>query len=282
MREYILIALVIFVLVITAYSIYKFALERSASNVTEEIPQISNALMVWMALVVAAVVLLSFVILYGKKLSFENNIGQIGDFFGGLINPVLSFLALLVLLRTTLIQTVEARKTTRFMSSQQCIMEVEKFENTFFQLLDRAEKYCEDHFRVKQSGKEVAITKVSVLAKSLQSNRNRLDNLGWRDQLRETKSHIRPLVAGDISNGFYLRVARVVYLVHKASILPDLKSDYMKIARDTLMPDERILFSSMCFVRGGRTRKIVREWDFSFLKHHGYVSNIMADYYRGS
>ncbi|WP_375123657.1 hypothetical protein [Pseudomonas sp. LW8] len=282
MREYILIAVIVFVVLVTAYSIYQFVSERSVSGVIEEIPPISNALMVWMALVVAAVVLLSFVILYGRKLNFENNIGQIGDFFGGLINPVLSFLALLVLLRTTLIQTVEARKTTTFMSSQQSIMEVEKFENTFFQLLDRVEKYCEDHFRVNQTSKADSMTKIAALAKLLQSQRKRLDDLAWRDQLNETKAHIRTLITGDIRNGFYLRTARVVHLVHNANISHDLKSSYMNIARDTLMPNERILFSSMCFVRGGKTRKVVREWDFSFLKRHGYVSNIMADYYRGS
>ena len=71
-------------------------------------------------------------------------------------------------------------------------------------------------------------------------------------------------------------------MVHRANISPDLKSDYMAIVRDTLMPNERVLFSSLCFVRGGRTRRVVREWNFSFLKHHAYVSNIMADYYRGS
>jgi uncharacterized membrane protein len=279
-KEYVLIVLVIIIFGVTAYSFYRFALERNSPSVNEDIPPISNALMIWMALIVAVLVSLSFVLLYGKKLRFENNIGQIGDFFGGLINPVLSFLALLVLLRTTLIQTVEARKTTRFMSLQQGIMEVEKFENTFFQLLDRVEKYCEVHFRVKESSK--AGDKIEVLSKSLQSKRTQLDLLGWRDQLKDTKAHIRSLVGGDINNGFYLRTSRVVDLVNKSGISSELKGDYMKVARDTLMPSERILFASMCFVRRGRMRKVVRQWDFSFLKRHGYVSNIMADYYRGS
>ena len=86
--------------------------ERQGRKLVELSP-ISNSLIVWVALVVGALVALLFVTLYGRPLNINNDIGQVGDFIGGLINPVLSFLALLVLLRTMQIQTSEARKNDR-------------------------------------------------------------------------------------------------------------------------------------------------------------------------
>ncbi|NCE87020.1 hypothetical protein [Pseudomonas sp. Q1] len=282
MREYIAIGLMMFILCITVLSVYRLALERSPSVDDNDIPPISNALMVWIALVVAAVVLLSFVVLYGRKLNIENNIGQIGDFVGGLINPVLSFLALLVLLRTTLIQTIEARKTTKFMASQQRILEVEKFENTFFQLLDRVEQYCDLHLRVKSEIKAGGVEKISVTVNNLKSKRKEFDLLNWREQMKAVKSHISSEAKGDITNGFFLRTRRVVQMVHDAGISEDLKVVYMEVVRDTLTPHERILFSSQCFVRGGKFRKLVKKYNFSYLKHHAFPSKIIADYFEGS
>ncbi|WP_138984514.1 hypothetical protein [Pseudomonas extremaustralis] len=67
--------------------------------------------------------MLCFFLLFDQDFVIDNNIGQVGDFVGGLTNPILSFIALLVLLRTTMIQTAEARKTADFLERQMRFIE---------------------------------------------------------------------------------------------------------------------------------------------------------------
>ena len=128
MREFLEIVLIVFLLVVSAYSLYRYMCDKSGSEDAKAVEPINNILVVWMALGLTGLVILSFVVLYGRRLNIENNIGQIGDFVGGLTNPVLGFLGLLVLLRTSLIQTKELRKTTELMVEQKRLMEKERFE----------------------------------------------------------------------------------------------------------------------------------------------------------
>lgn len=68
--------------------------------------------------------------------------GQLGDFFGGMLNPVFSFLAFIALLATFSIQIKEFRNSTEELSKsafalaqQNSTLAKQNFENSFFQLL---------------------------------------------------------------------------------------------------------------------------------------------------
>lgn len=63
--------------------------------------------------------------------------GTFGDFIGGTLNPILSFLALIVLLRTYAMQREELKKTEETQKRQQ-------FESTFFELLKLHNQVLED------------------------------------------------------------------------------------------------------------------------------------------
>lgn len=69
--------------------------------------------------------------------------GQLGDFLGGVLNPCLSFMALIAVLHSIKIQSKElseAQKETkianRLQSQQTALFERQNFESTFFRLLD--------------------------------------------------------------------------------------------------------------------------------------------------
>lgn len=280
MKEFISIGLVVFILGVSVFSLYRFTLERSGSDLSDDLPPMSNTLMVWLALVVAAIVLLCFVTLNGKKLNIENNIGQVGDFVGGLINPVLSFLALLVLLRTTLIQTVEARKTTSFMASQQKILEAEKFETTYFQLVDRVEKYCELYLRGESKEAKDNRSVVSEAVRRILSRRSEFDLLSVRAQLKAVKLHVCELVENDDFNIFLLRAVRVINMVGNATLPENEKLHYMEMFRDTVLPQERIIFCCYMFFKSKAVRQLIRKYNFCFLMDHAYPSKVIADYYK--
>ncbi|MDD2865496.1 MAG: putative phage abortive infection protein, partial [Methylococcales bacterium] len=69
--------------------------------------------------------------------------GQFGDYIGGTLNPLLSFLALIVLLRTYAMQREELKKTEETQKRQQ-------FENMFFELLKVHNQFMENFFELRE------------------------------------------------------------------------------------------------------------------------------------
>lgn len=278
MRELLEIVLVAGVLLVTIVSVYKYFHERQGRKLVELSP-ISNSLIVWVALVVGALVALLFVTLYGKPLNINNNIGQVGDFIGGLINPVLSFLALLVLLRTMQIQTSEARKTTGFLESQQKMLELERFEGTFFQLLDRLDNYCESHLRVENSKGE---TYAARCVQKMVDARQDFDKLKPISQYRLARNKWNEISENDTFSIFYLRALRVARQVANSNLEFALKRSYMNVLRDTMLPDERIVFANLAFYHSKRSRDLVRSWELDFVKADWYTCQIVSDFYHKS
>lgn len=279
LREFILIALIVFILSVSIFSFFKLKIEVGSQESTVDHQPLNNVLIIWVALVIAAVVLLFFMVLNGKKLNIENNIGQIGDFVGGLINPVLSFLALLVLLRTTMIQTSEARKTTNFMALQQKILEAEKFETTFFHLVDRVEKYCETYLRIQSEDTKVERSMVSEVVRKILAKRSEFDSVSAREQLKSARLHVSELVEKDDLNIFIHRVVRVINSIANSSISEDEKHYYMNLFRDTLLPEERIVFTSYIFFRSKPVRNLVKDFGFCYVKNHAFPCRVIAEFY---
>lgn len=71
-----------------------------------------------------------------KHLSGDNAIwGQFGDFFGGTLNPILSFLSMNLLLLTIHLQIDQLSSQKRDSKKQLELLAQESFETTFFQLI---------------------------------------------------------------------------------------------------------------------------------------------------
>jgi uncharacterized membrane protein len=78
-----------------------------------------------------------------------DQIGQVGDLFGGLINPFLTFLTVLLLLVYSVRFQVEELKETRSeiikstqaLESQDKNLSIQRFENSFFKLLEHFDNY---------------------------------------------------------------------------------------------------------------------------------------------
>jgi len=82
--------------------------------------------------IIALIFYFVYFVIY-NELPLSSNIehwGQIGDFFGGMLNPIYSFLALIVLWFTLL--------------DNQKKSEIEKFENNFFNMLDMLKSLLKD------------------------------------------------------------------------------------------------------------------------------------------
>ena len=104
---------------------------------------INNA--IFIALFAFAVVVCSYVAKFYAH-NFSNSSsdwGTFGDFVGGTLNPLLSFLALIILLRTfsmqreeLIIQREELKDTKEILKTQSQTQIKQQFESTFFALLN--------------------------------------------------------------------------------------------------------------------------------------------------
>lgn len=85
---------------------------------------------------VSAVIFLYVLKFYSYDISEDSgDWGTFGDYVGGLLNPFLSFLALIVLLRTYSTQRKELEETQEILNEQKETQKRQQFESTFFELL---------------------------------------------------------------------------------------------------------------------------------------------------
>lgn len=96
-----------------------------------------------MALIAAATVLIFYIYNFQGDLSpDQSKWAEFGDYFGGVLNPIFSFFALIALLMTILVQShelqlsrIEVTKSSEALSKQSEGQKVQIFENTFFHLV---------------------------------------------------------------------------------------------------------------------------------------------------
>ena len=96
---------------------------------------------VWIALVLVAIVYLSFFINFSYHLNYKisndsTQWGQFGDYVGGLLNPVLSFISMVLLIQSLNIQTQTNEKTIEELKLTKKIEKQRAFESLFFNLIE--------------------------------------------------------------------------------------------------------------------------------------------------
>ncbi len=92
----------------------------------------------------AVYLILSVFIIGIVSIPYSDNIGVFGDFFGGLLNPLLTFLTFMGLLITIILQQKELRLTRKELAitstalkEQSTTLEKQRFEDTFFSLFNQ-------------------------------------------------------------------------------------------------------------------------------------------------
>jgi hypothetical protein len=119
----------------------------------------------WLMILIASIALIiisSFGYFYFSKHNLidvskkVDELGQMGDFFGGIINPTLAFLSFCLLLITIKIQskelkssTEELKKSSKALKKQSKSLKIQNFETTFFNLINLHNKLV-DNFNFKK------------------------------------------------------------------------------------------------------------------------------------
>jgi hypothetical protein len=123
----------------------------------------------------SAIVLISIIALIAietNEIKISSDAGSIGDFFGGVLNPIVSIIAIITLIRVSQRQTQEFKRNIEILESEKQIYEREKLENTLFKLLEQVEKSAENFAKRKTNNPDGTIKKTSIaleLSKAIDS-----------------------------------------------------------------------------------------------------------------
>lgn len=85
--------------------------------------------------------------------------GQMGDFFGGMLNPIFSLIGVLFLLYTIFQNRQELKKTSEALRDQAATLKKQKFEDTFFALLGQLNNFSGNITKEYDRGE----TRVSII-----------------------------------------------------------------------------------------------------------------------
>ena len=225
----------------------------------------------------AGLIIFLFYILVGEGFDYGENLGQVGDFIGGLINPALSFIALIVLLRTTLIQTGEARKTAQILLEQQRLFEVERFEASYYALYDRLDGFAEKYARVATSDGSTLIKK---LVNKQRDRREALNALPLRQRYKGVIEYFTSTMIEDKSKKLCLAMRRVFDHIDSSDLSLAKKRYYAKLFFDAVEPAELVLFLNCAFSAWPSTRKRLRKYRPARNIHaHKFMVDLIADYF---
>lgn len=131
------------------------------------------------------------------KLDKAPSFGTFGDFFGGVLNPILTFLMFMGVLITIVLQQKELRLTrqelknsSKSLSAQAITQEKQRFENTFFSLLSQHNIALDKITEIK-----VSYAENDGIAKELLPLAQDAANKIFRVTARDKRSDITPIEA---------------------------------------------------------------------------------------
>lgn len=232
-----------------------------------------SKIIIWVLSIFFVVVSFFFAL---KDFGYEipDGIGQVGDFIGGLTNPILSFAGLVVLLRSTLIQTRSAETANKYLREQQSLFRYEQFQTEFYSLLKYLDDYAERNIR-KDNYVE------SLLELHARSN-ERLSGLSG-DELTKAA---RDLVVGSIEHTkferFALSVRRAIKHIHTAKMTVGRKFEFMDMLMDSLTLSERIVLLNWAYFYWPEAKKWMAIYRLSRgIKLEDFIIDEIAAFFSG-
>ena len=198
--------------------------------------------------------------------------GQFGDFVGGLTNPILSFLGLIVLLQTFRYQLDSSKR-------QIAVSEIEKFENTFFKMVDRFEISASELFRSPKNESYHKTLRAKLLRK-----KDEISEMTWAEGLNAADQHVREIVASDADriHSFVRKFSQCLYFVERSSLESLQKEFYFSYALEAFMKFEYTIFMAVVFVRSPDSVEIIRKYKLgSRLKETAFCCSQVRELYSG-
>ncbi|MCE5993268.1 hypothetical protein LVV80_14680 [Pseudomonas sp. KCA11] len=273
----VVIGLVVLQILTSGVALYLFKMSRRENN--SEIRPYDQFYVGLVACAFGLSMLFVFHVFVSPEFDVSENLGQVGDFVGGLTNPVLSFIALIVLLRTTLIQTEEARKTSSIMLEQQQLMKEERFESTFYKLLERYEVAAGTYLRLTLPNDN--LTHAQRMLQRLRKRRAEFDGMDLKKALPLLKPHIKSEFQLDKIKKTYARAWKVFDFIDGSGLPEDRKQYYFSVFNDAMEPSEMALLITRAFTLKKRRKKLRQYKPGRLVKFQIFACSAIGMYFGG-
>lgn len=236
--------------------------------------QITTNLFILIEVAIWAVIILAFwdIFLVHQKIK---DFGQWGDFFGGVLNPILTFLTFVGLMITIILQQIELKesrtefkRTADALHKQEEHMSIQGFENTFFKMLELHNNivenltYCNRESSISTQGKEVF---EDIYKWFLLQNEQFYLDIGYIERYKEFIYNNHNQILGHYFRNLYQILK---FIKEQEERLNFDSSRYSNLLRAQLSSYELILLFFNCFEGvsdDGQFKKLLIK--FSFLQH---------------
>lgn len=230
---------------------------------------IANVLFVWIL----------FISLYIYKPEIDTNIGQIGDFIGGLLNPILSFMALIAILMSIGVQEKELSSSVSALKSQEDVFKIQTFENSFFNLLNLHRQRRTELIEIGTDGK--VIKQLERTAKNIRKYRKSLDsqkNLSPLQRHRFARKFIKKRLSTISCGVIYRQFLTIREVISNAKLSKQQEKFYYSLAYNDFNSYERAVLCNYVLVKR-ITRKILRKYKLTAVKDEWLISPFLHKYY---
>lgn len=213
----------------------------------------ADKLIKWLAWILAgavtaiAVVFMLYFTHFTGELSDKNDVwGTFGDFIGGTLNPILSFCALIALLLTIILQSRELEATRvelnrsatahenseKVMAEQHQTLEKQKFESTFFSLLELHNQ---------------SLAKLSEKKSANSSSTEMSDVWGYvlhHDDLQSAKQELEVASKGPVGVYFRVLFQLLKFIVTNSPNIPNPPKTFSELLEQPITLNEK-MYSNM-------------------------------------
>ncbi|ACT58123.1 hypothetical protein [Hirschia baltica] len=172
-------------------------------------------------------------------------IGAFGDFIGGVLNPILTFISFMALIITIILQQRELSDARKEFQRTANALEKENIENTFFKLLDRVDTALNNVTKNQKNGRVVIDNAVDIFKKSFNGQKGvQWPHVGKLKEAREET------YANNNSFNYFSAISSAAQLAIQAdNTLPSPieKNFYTELLKDQLTPED--IWSFYYFLR---------------------------------
>lgn len=226
---------------------------------------------------VAVVGIFALFIFWGFDIK-QTNIGQVGDFVGGLLNPVLSFLALIAIVYSISVQEKELTSTVSSLRAQEEIFKIQNFENSLFSLLAMQRNRRAEQLEVVD-GRDVKI--YVRLAAELRAERKEIDSLGVNKRRAHVlaRESIKKISNNDASQLLLNQVIMIFGLLRSAGLSEKQYQRYIELAFSDFHAYELAVIVNAA-INYRALRRLIRKHRLSNINDQHCLSSLMTSYYK--
>lgn len=273
---YIFIALIAYALIATTLIFISYTERRKGQSA--ETPKLSShhKALISIAASIFTLITLSFFILYRFDINVEGtNLGQIGDFVGGILNPAFSFLALIAILFSISIQEKDLADSINGLKTQETILQRQAFETSFFNLLNLLRSRRMEISEVRVGNKDMHYAQAFGIL--VRRKRATFAALSKKQAHADAKVFVKDSIK---DSGHTLRQQfKLIRSAIESGHLPEKqKRYYYRIAKNDFSQAEICMLANMG-IPDKILRKTLREYNIVNIKDEYLASPFLNDYY---